>query len=219
MFTIKSASVLTVFLFSISPIVFSAVSESKIGKKIAMQGNSNGATACISCHGLKGEGMAPAGFPRLSNLDQRYLSKQLQDFRNGTRKDPIMEPIAKALTKKESAAVSNYFVTLKTSSSNSSKADSALLAQGKKIATIGNWANTIPACFACHGPGGTGVGEHFPALAGQHASYITKQIQAWKSGTRKNDANDLMKVIAVRMSDSEIMAVSAYLASLSAKKN
>ncbi len=214
MINIKLVIIVAVLFLSNSLSAFS----DELGKKLATQGNTKGVTACISCHGINGEGMAQAGFPRLSNLDPRYLQKQLQDFKNGTRKNPIMEPIAKALTNKESIAVSNYLVKLKPVASNTRITDTQLLTQGRQLATIGNWGNNIPACFACHGRSGYGVNEHFPALAGQHASYISQQIQAWKSGLRKNDPNDLMKVIAQRLSNTEIKAISTYLASLSANK-
>jgi len=32
-----------------------------------------------------------------------------------------------------------------------------------------------------------GVGEHFPPLAGQPASYLVAQLNAWRDGTRSND--------------------------------
>lgn len=74
----------------------------------------------------------------------------------------------------------------------------------------------MPACVSCHGPGGKGIGAVFPALAGQHASYIKAQLEAWKNGTRRNDPNNLMKVVADRLTDEEVQAVSEYFATLPA---
>lgn len=128
----------------------------------------------------------------------------------------MMSPIAKALTKAEILAVTNYVTNIGAGKSitASPKVDSALLKAGEHLAKIGNWAQNIPPCFACHGPEGYGVGNHFPTLAGQHASYITNQIRSWQSGTRNNDPNNLMKVVAQRLSDKETKAISAYLNSL-----
>ena len=203
-------------LFSLSYFNHS-VYANELGQKIAMQGNAQGATACIACHGADGGGQVQAGFPRLAGLAEQYLINQLESFDKGTRQSPVMGPIAKAMSKQEIAAVTNYFAKLPTPKGKmSTSTDKTLMLQGKQLATKGNWDNNVPACYACHGPQARGVGQYFPALAGQPAGYITQQIQAWRSGTRTNDPNQLMQGIAKRLSEAEISAVSMYLASLSA---
>jgi cytochrome c553 len=42
------------------------------------------------------------------------------------------------------------------------------------------------ACIACHGAQGNSANPEWPVLAGQHEQYIHKQLQAFKSGARKN---------------------------------
>ncbi len=42
-----------------------------------------------------------------------YLAKQLKDFKSGARKDPIMAPMAKALSDADVANISAYFASLK----------------------------------------------------------------------------------------------------------
>lgn len=42
------------------------------------------------------------------------------------------------------------------------------------------------ACVACHGPDGNSPVADFPKLAGQHADYLVKALQDYKSGARKN---------------------------------
>jgi thiosulfate dehydrogenase len=59
-----------------------------------------------------------------------------------------------------------------------------------------------------------GVGSAFPALAGQHAGYLKTQLNAWRSGTRNNDPNQLMKGIAERLSEQQISAITEYYAAL-----
>lgn len=92
----------------------------------------------------------------------------------------------------------------------------AQLALGRKLATEGDWDTYIPPCSSCHGPGNRGVGHSFPALAGQHPSYIRAQLQAWQNNQRNNDPNQLMTAIAERLTAQQIDAVAAYLGSLSA---
>lgn len=182
------------------------------GKAIVMQGNGNGAPACMSCHAPDGAGNATANFPRLAGLDGPYIAKQIADYKNGSRNNATMQSIAAALTEKQAADVGAYYASQNVAVV-APPASPDEMALGKKLATRGNWDKEIPACFSCHAPGGSGIGA-FPAIAGQHAGYVTAQINAWKNGTRKNDPVGLMKRVAERLSDEETAAVSAYLATL-----
>lgn len=181
----------------------------EVGKRLATQGNDQGATACVACHGTNGEGNAAAGFPRLAGLNAEYLAKQLRDYREGSRTNPTMNPIAAALDDAASRDVAAYYASLDPAGDS---ADVKASERGRTLALRGDWDNTIPACVSCHGPGGRGVEPSFPALAGQHASYIKAQLQAWREGKRRNDANELMKVVAERMSKEQIRAVADYFA-------
>lgn len=181
------------------------------GKQLARQGNGQGATACIACHGASGEGNAASGFPRLAGLNADYLAKQLHDYQSGTRQNPIMQPFARAMSDTEIRNVTAYYASLEPKAGSAKTAGNE---DGRKLALRGDWDNTIPACVSCHGPGGRGIDPDFPALAGQHASYITSQLQAWRNGKRHNDENDLMKVVAERLTDQQINAVAEYFAAL-----
>jgi len=209
----KLQSPLFVLLILIAPVLSAA----ERGKTIVMQGNGNGATACMACHGVKGQGQAEAKYPALAGLNAAYLEKQLNDFAANKRRNPTMAPNASALSPSERKAVAEYFASLPAVSQTPKISDSERKL-GKALAVNGNWDKNIPACFSCHGSRAGGVPPHFPALAGQHASYITQQINAWKSGERSNDPNNLMKSVAERLSGKEVKAVSAYLASLPAPK-
>ncbi|MDZ7802508.1 c-type cytochrome [Thiohalophilus sp.] len=186
-----------------------AADDVESGKRLVQQGNNQGAMACVACHGTSGEGNASAGFPRLAGLNAEYLAKQLRDYREGSRTNPTMKPIAAALDEAASRDVAAYYASLAPAGDTAKGKDNTT---GRTLALRGDWDNTIPACVSCHGPGGRGVDPSFPALAGQHASYITAQLQAWREGQRRNDANDLMKVVANRMSDKQIQAVADYFA-------
>ncbi|MFO8023910.1 c-type cytochrome [Thiohalophilus sp.] len=197
-------------LSALSPVAMAA-GDIDAGKRLALQGNDQGATACVACHGASGEGNAPAGFPRLAGLNVDYLAKQLRDYREGSRTNPTMNPIAAALDDAASRDVAAYYASLDLAGDTAKEKDNAA---GRTLALRGDWENTIPACVSCHGPGGRGVAPAFPAVAGQHASYIRAQLQAWREGTRNNDTNDLMKVVAKRLSDEQIQAVADYFATV-----
>ena len=63
---------------------------------------------CVSCHGMTGNTVTSL-WPNLAGQKTGYLKKQLMDFKNGTRKGPLMEVIAKELSDEEIANVAEYF--------------------------------------------------------------------------------------------------------------
>lgn len=203
-------------------IAFSAACHAD-GAAIARTGAGT-APACQTCHGSAGEGVAQAGFPRLAGLGARYLSRQLDAFAVGTRVNAVMIPIAKALSPADRAAVSAHYAGLPVSaavlptapaSAPPSAPDPASV--GATLATRGRWADNLPACDQCHGPGGRGVGPDFPALAGQGATYLTNQLAAWNTGARPPGPLGLMAVVAKKLSEAERRAVADHYASLPAK--
>lgn len=70
-----------------------------------------GITACIACHGPKGNGMGLAGFPDISGQHVTYTKTQLENFRSGARANDLngmMRDIAKKLTDEDIQLLSNY---------------------------------------------------------------------------------------------------------------
>ena len=168
---------------------------------------------CEACHGAHGEGMAAAHVPRLAGQSAGYLLKQLNDYAQGTRDNPIMRNFAKALSEKQRvefaaryAAMSAPFIAQTTS------LDAVQLARGHQLAFQGAEAERVQACDSCHGPDGVGVDFAAPYLAGQSAEYLASAIKAFQQGTRKNDAGELMRSVAQRLDDADVAAVSGYYA-------
>jgi len=191
----------------------SALAETPDGATIARQGNGHGVAPCMACHSADGGGQAAAGFPRLAGLPQAYLRKQLDDFTSGLRDNATMQPVAIGLTDAERDAVAAYYSKLPVPSAPPVKAPAGETAQlAQTLATRGRWSKGLPACEQCHGPGGTGVGEHFPSLAGQSAVYITNALHAWQQGSRHNDPLQLMQTVASKLSDTDVAAISAWYA-------
>lgn len=177
-------------------------------------------TICVACHQAKGQGMSiPGGesWPSLAGLDANYLAKQLNDFKTGKRTNTSMQPFAAMLNNQQILDLAAYYASLTPITAAEANADKEVLKLGKKLAVDGDWDRYIVPCATCHGPNNQGAGEHFPALAGQHAGYIEAQLLAWQEGTRANDPQDLMLAIAKRMTKEDIQAVAAWLASQPAK--
>src|SRR5690606_29159293 len=85
---------------------------------------------------------------------------------------------------------------------------------GREIWRGGIAEKGVPACAACHGPTGAGLPALFPALAGQHAKYVLTQLQAFRDDGRANDPVEMMRNIALKMTDKEMAAVADYAAGL-----
>ena len=183
------------------------------GARLAFEG-ADGIAACSSCHALNGRGNPQTKGPSLAGLDAAYLGKQLRDYRAGARVHESMDPIGKVITDAQIDAVSEHYAAMIGAPASKQPASPEEMALGKRLAERGAWDREVPACEQCHAPGGLGFGQHFPRLAGQHAFYLEGQLEAWRSGVRKNDPDELMKTVAERLSAKEIAAVSAYYATL-----
>lgn len=79
----------------------------------------------------------------------------------------------------------------------------------------GKVSTKVTSCASCHGPTGTGNDPaKFPKLSGQHVTYLTDQLKMFRSGERANDAGQMMRNIAEKMSDKDIKAVAEYISGL-----
>jgi len=67
-------------------------------------------TQCARCHGLAGEGMEDAFYPRIAAQHYRYLVRQLIDIAGGRRGNahPDMTLVVESLSAKEIASVADY---------------------------------------------------------------------------------------------------------------
>lgn len=70
------------------------------------------ARACQVCHGPGGKSTNPI-YPILSGQHAQYIEKQLRAFRDGTRKDPIMNGMAAPLNDQDIEDVAAYFQSTK----------------------------------------------------------------------------------------------------------
>jgi cytochrome c553 len=82
------------------------------------------------------------------------------------------------------------------------------------IVTQGDATRGVPACVLCNGPGLTGMEPAIPGLTGLHASYISAQLGAWRYGTRTAAAPDCMQIVAASLTEGDVTAIAAWLASL-----
>lgn len=86
------------------------------------------------------------------------------------------------------------------------------IAKGKALVETGGSGKTIQ-CAICHGDRLTGLGE-VPRLAGLQPVYIARQLITMQNGASAGANAALMKKPVARLSEDDIIAISAYLGSL-----
>ncbi|HUL96421.1 MAG TPA: cytochrome P460 family protein [Usitatibacter sp.] len=74
-------------------------------------GRAKVAVVCAACHGANGVSVSEA-IPNLAAQRAGYIEAQLKSLKDGSRKAPIMNPIAAQLTPAEMANVAAYFASL-----------------------------------------------------------------------------------------------------------
>jgi cytochrome c553 len=87
------------------------------------------------------------------------------------------------------------------------------LAKGEILAKTGGTGTTIP-CSICHGPELKGIGV-IPPIAGRSPTYIVRQLNEFRDGGRVASAGSLMKQTVEKLSQNDMIALAAYVASLS----
>ncbi len=169
------------------------------------KGSTISATVCAACHTSDGSRGIPTN-PILQGQHADYLVKQLQEFKSGKRDNAIMKPMASTLSDDDMRNVAAFYESKQAKPGKSRSASTVDL--GKKIWRGGIAEKSVPACAGCHGPAGAGIPAQYARLGGQHNEYISEQLGLFRAGKRSNSPQ--MAVIAARMSDAEIAAVSDY---------
>jgi cytochrome c553 len=85
--------------------------------------------------------------------------------------------------------------------------------RGELLAKTGSAGKTLP-CTTCHGEGLKGVGDMFPPLAGRSPTATARQLYDFKSGTRDGRYAPIMKPVVARLTDQDIVDLTAYIGSL-----
>jgi len=167
---------------------------------------------CAACHGADGNSVNP-DWPKIAGQGEKYIIKQLKDFRSDKRAEATMTPMAKGIASDEDVLhLAAYFSSQKTKLGTANKDKVSL---GEAIYKGGVMESGVAACSACHGPTGIGNGPaKYPRVSGQHAKYLVTQLKNFKSASRSNDTGKIMRNIALKMTDAEMEAVAEYMSGL-----
>ena len=177
------------------------------------QAGEQNAAVCAGCHGQGGQKLVMAVYPKLSGLGEKYLYNQLMAIKSGDRVITQMAGLLDNRSEQELQDLAAYFDNQEMIVN---QADPDLVDAGRSLYRGGNMATGVPACAGCHSPRGNGNEPGgFPALGGQNAEYLAKQLKAYREGTRNTGANAaIMMDVAAKLTDAEINAVSSYISGL-----
>jgi cytochrome c553 len=179
------------------------------GKEIA-------STVCAACHNADGNSAQPAN-PKLAGQHADYLFKQMKEFKAADGKQParvnaVMNGMIAPYTEQQMRDLAAYFAAQTQTGEQARNRET--IEAGQKLYRAGDMAKGLPACAACHGPAGAGIPAQYPRIGGQFAEYIEAQLKAFRDEARANDPNKMMRMVALKMTDREIKAVSDYIAGL-----
>ena len=151
---------------------------------------------CLGCHGIEGYKNAYPMYsvPKLEGQHPEYLIAALQEYRSGDRAHMTMHAQASTLSDQDIADIAAYF------------AGKPLVSQGKPSGTPPQAATL---CVSCHGQDGVAIAPTYPSLAGQHEDYITRSLEEYRKGGRKNP---IMKGFAATLKDEDIAVIAKYFA-------
>ncbi|MCR4283371.1 MAG: c-type cytochrome [Bauldia sp.] len=153
---------------------------------------------CAGCHGEDGNAKV-AATPSLSGQHDTYLITAMQAYQDGTRAEPMMQALAKPLTRSQIEDIAYFYAAMVPRRFGAP-------AEGDAIAGL---AVTTP-CAGCHGADGNSTNPKNPRLAGLSADYLIAAIDAYKDRSRKHD---VMRDQVLPLRDQDVKDLAAYYAS------
>lgn len=183
------------------------------------------AASCASCHGPTGRA------PVLKGESATHLQAALVAYRAGTRPNPVMKGVAARLSDQDIVDVSAFYAgspatpttapasspaTPPTPSPSAPVTPGDPAALGRALYLEGDPARDVLACAVCHGEDGQGAENlGIPGLTGRSAQSVLSALKEYKSmpvvGIPYPDA---MRIALKPLSDTDLSAVSAFVATL-----
>lgn len=130
---------------------------------------------CVACHGKTGRSRNP-DIPHIGGQPKLFVMYQLFFFREGRRKSPVMNTIAKDMSDADLTALAEYVASLPPAKPAGGAVDQARYRRGAELAKK-------RICAACHNPDFSGR-EQMPRLAGQREAYLLKSFKQYQAGER-----------------------------------
>ena len=208
MFSDKYIFLLLLVLFNSASFADSSLDSQKFSKTQKIVKN-----VCMACHGMDGNSLNGKIAPKIAAQNARYLTIQLNKFKDGIRKNALMQGIAASLSAEDMDNLGIYFSEQKLQLSAATS--NGVGSMGEKIFRAGIKDSGVPACASCHGPAGHGVPNLYPRLNAQHSDYILSQLNHFRVLEDKpGTVYAPMRAISVKLTEQEMKAVADYIQGL-----
>jgi cytochrome c553 len=135
-----------------------------------------------------------------------FLQWQLIFFRSGSRKNEIMQPMAKQLSNEDVRNLGAYFASLSPPEASAPDDNPDLSKKGAQAAAGRR-------CASCHGDTFAGT-KAVARLASQREDYLVKAVHDYKSNVRVGGGVAAMADVAYSLSEEEICTRALSYASL-----
>ena len=204
----KYIFLLLLVLFNAASFAESSLDSQKFSKTQKIVKN-----VCMACHGMDGNSLNGKIAPKIAAQNARYLTIQLNKFKDGVRKNTLMQGIAAGLSAEDMNNLGIYFSEQKLQLSAATS--NGVGSMGEKIFRAGIKDSGVPACASCHGPAGHGVPNLYPRLNAQHSDYILSQLNHFRVLEDKpGTVYAPMRAISVKLTEQEMKAVADYIQGL-----
>ena len=164
------------------------------------------AQTCVACHGPGGISQT-AEIPSLAGQPEGFLQWQLVYFRSGTRKSPVMQPLAASLTDDDIRALSAHFAAQKPPPADAGgPGEAAMYSVGQRLAQQNR-------CASCHKDDYSGA-QATPRTAHQREDYLIKALREFKAGKRTGGGVAAMADVVYPLGDDQLRALAHFMAHL-----
>jgi cytochrome c553 len=194
---------LAAYFASLDPPQNGATSDATAAASDPIEAGKIAAAGCTGCHGETGVSKTP-GTPSLVGLDPKYLVTAMKAYKNGQRKNDLMNSMLATVTDANVNNIALYYALQK-------PARAETPAAGDKAAGTAAAAG----CAGCHGADGVSGNPAIPSLAGQDAAYLETALRAYKQGTRSDET---MRGLVAPLDDDAVKNLSAYYATQEPKQ-
>lgn len=171
-------------------------------------------STCFMCHSEHGNDPDLGFVPRLAGQNAVYIEEQVNAFRDGSRAEPpaiiYMWPVAQNLSDAQIKQAAEWYAA---QPAPQPVPPDGSVDEGRSIYMNGILAAGVAACMSCHGPNADG-NAIFPRLAGQTPQYLLAQLRFFRAAVRNDKSAEMMKPVALHLTDAQMAAVARYLSSL-----